>query len=97
MRYRILFANQKVGQANCPPFELEAPDGYGVEGRTIELSRLIRSRVVDALTGAPAPGASTAATVIDANTLITLDLAAGEGAAHYGTTDLGSFNVYPMP
>jgi hypothetical protein len=97
MRYRIVFAGSKVGQSQMPPFETDVPDAYGVAERTVELSRLIRNRVVQALTYAPAPGASDARPVIEENTQIVVMLNAGQGAAHYGTTTLGTFDLYPIP
>lgn len=95
-RYRIVFAAHKVGRADMPPFEIEVAEGYGVAVRTIDLSRKIRSRVVDALTAAPAPGASDARPVIEQHTQIVVMLADGQGSAHYGTTTLGAFNLYPI-
>jgi hypothetical protein len=96
MRYRILFASGKVGQSDCPPFEIDTPDHYGAVERTADLARHIRGRVVDALISAPAPGSETAAPVIGAHTQILVDLRRGEGSAHYGVTTLGQFAVYPI-
>lgn len=96
MQYRIVFAAEKVGQADMPPFEIVVPDAYGVESRTLELSRQIRSRIVNALTYAPAPGATDARPVIEEHTQVVVQLRAGEGAAYYGTTTLGRFNLYAI-
>jgi hypothetical protein len=97
VRYRILFANQKVGQSDMPPFEVEVPEQYAVGQRTTELARIVRGRVVDALTAGPAPRAvDTARSTIEQATQITLALSSGEGYAYYGTTPMGRFDVYPI-
>lgn len=96
MRYRVVFSNGRVGQAQMPPFETDVPDGYGVAQRTAELSRLIRGRVVSVLTFAPAPGAEQARDVIEQNTQVTVMLTAGQGAAYYGVSPLGAFNLYEI-
>lgn len=97
MRYRIQFASDTVGQSRLPSFEVDTPEHLGVASRTADLQRLIRQRVVDALTAAPAPGAATARGVIEGATDIVVMLNAGEGAAYYGTANLGRFNIYPVP
>lgn len=96
MRYHIVFASEKVGQSAMPPFDVEVSDSYGAAARTVELSRLVRARVVDALTAAPAPGAADARPVIEQNTQVVVMLGPGQGSAHYGTTTLGTFNLYPI-
>jgi hypothetical protein len=93
VRYRILFAAEKVGQSNLPPFEIDVPDHYPVSERVLELSRRIRERVVAALVAAPAHGAMP---VQESQTQVTLSIGSGQGAAYYGTTTLGQFNLYDI-
>lgn len=97
MRYRISFTGDTVGQSPLPPFEVETPEQLAVSARTADLSRLIRRRVVDALVSVPAPGASDARGVIEQCTQIVVMLSAGQGAAYYGTSTLGRFDLYPIP
>jgi hypothetical protein len=96
MRYRIHFARETVGQARVAPFEIDAPDQLGAGALTADLSRRIRDRVVDALVASPAPGASDARAVIAEHTQVIVMLNAGEGAAYYGVTTLGTFQISPI-
>ncbi len=81
MRYRIVFANNVVGQAQMPPVEIDTPDAYGVADRTSDVARQLRARIVQAITAAPAPGAEQAGPVTAANTNIALSRLYGAGAA----------------
>jgi len=96
MRYRIAFAASRVGQADCPPFELETPEGLATSPRTADLARKIRGRIIDALTAAPAPGSDAATPVLASNTQVLVNLDTGEGYAYYGTTTRGRFDIYPI-
>ena len=73
-----------------PPFEVNTDDGYGVGMTTVELSRHIRDRVVAALTAIGHADRHTA----EQSTQIVVNLSAGEGTAHYGTTTIGAFQIY---
>ena len=90
MKYRVVFASQRAGEADMPPFEIDTPDSYGVGATTVELSRHIRDRVAAALTAIGHADQHTAAQ----STQIVVNLSAGEGTAHYGTATIGAFNVY---
>lgn len=96
MLYRIRFANDTVGKSQLPPFEVHTAEGLGASARNSDLSRRIRSVIVDALTSAPAPGAATAQPVIAAHTQVVLSLTSGEGSAYYGSTTLGRFSIHPV-
>jgi hypothetical protein len=95
VRYRIVFANGTVGQAQIAPVEIEIPDS-GTVDITSELCRRLRGRIVDTLVAAPAAGAEAARSVLAANTNVVVMLNSGEGAAYYGTTTLGRFSIIPI-
>lgn len=97
MRYHVRFANERVGQSMMPPFDVDTPEHFGVSNRTSDLSRKIRDRVVEALTAAPAAGADQARPVIERETNIVVMLQSGEGYAYYGTTNMGRFDIWPIP
>lgn len=99
MRYRVVMSNEKVGRAAMPPFEVQVPDAYGACDRAVEATRLIRDRVVDALSAIdPEPAADSRVTraLVDARTLVTADLRAGQGAVHHGGAGMTIFNLYEV-